>query len=177
MSRRHLHTGSPLAALTDDQAAELFERLRRGTLADGKKLCAEKFAVQTSPAALSRWFGHESACGARLMIARAKAGADAFDRAVDAIPARAELASVKALYWDAVTRRDFGSIDRLGKRLLELRADARREALAERTLAAERECDRLRAELEKAKSATVADLPKKTDEEREAAAREVFGLN
>lgn len=136
-----------LAAITHEQADELYERLRTTPYYAAVAWVAEAWGLTVSISSLRRWWQREAAARARSDLRAAIRASEQFDKDLDAraLDQRAAHA-LRAAFWQAVTAGDAAAVKTFGAMVLDYNADGRDDEKLQRILAAERERDAARAE-------------------------------
>jgi hypothetical protein len=136
-----------LAAITPEQADELFDRLRTAPYYAAVAWVAETWGMSVSISGLRRWWLRESSARARADLRAAIRASEQFDKDLDAraLDQRAAHA-MRAKFWQAVTSGDKKATLDFGAAVLDYNADGRDDEKLQRVLAAERERDAAKAE-------------------------------
>lgn len=141
---------SRLAALSEEQADQLYELLRAAPYFSAVRHCAKEWGIATSVSGLRRWWKRESERRMKTDLRTAIAASKKFDSDLDgrALDARATNA-LRAAFWGALANRDTDSIATLGKLVLDYNAGALKASeleLKERRIDQQAETTRLARE-------------------------------
>lgn len=115
-----------LAAITPEQADELFDRLRTMPYYAAVAWVAQTWGLTVSISGLRRWWQRESAARARADLRSAIRASEQFDKDLDAraLDQRAAHA-LRAAFWQAVTAGDAAAVKTFGAMVLDYNADGR----------------------------------------------------